>query len=119
MVRILAGAQEARASRAVSASSSSTRSTQSDAPQTLGQGADGSTPLRLDDPRTSSIGRGARNRRAISCSRRRTSREKLFDARQTSQVGINGYQMNMMRLFGFMFPGGWAGGGLALDRSSW
>ena len=88
--------------------------------QTLGQGAPtGSTPLRLDDPQDLlHFGPwGARNPSGDLVLETRMWREKLFDARQTPQIGINGFQMNIMRLFNFMFPGGMGGGGgLALNQ---
>jgi hypothetical protein len=47
----------------------------------------------------------------------RAWRDKLFADRETPQIGINGFQWNIMRLFNFMFPGGMGmGGGLALNQ---
>ena len=88
--------------------------------QTLGQGAPtGSTPLSLDDPQELlHFGPwGARNPSGDLVLETRLWREKLFAARETPQIGINGFQANIMRLYNFMFPGGMGmGGGLALNQ---
>jgi cell division protease FtsH len=48
----------------------------------------------------------------------RAWRDRLFAQRETPQVGVNGFQLNIMRLYNFMFPGGMGGmgGGLALNQ---
>jgi ATP-dependent Zn protease len=88
--------------------------------QTLGQGAPtGSTPLHLDDPQDIlHYGPwGARNPSGDLVLETRVWREKLFADRHTPQVGVNGFQLNIMRLYNFMFPGGMGmGGGLALNQ---
>ena len=89
--------------------------------QTLGQGAPtGSTPLSpLDDPQDLlHFGPwGARNPSGDLVLESRAWREKLFAARETPQVGYSGFQLNIMRLYNFMFPGGMGmGGGLALNQ---
>ena len=88
--------------------------------QTLGQGAPtGSTPLQLDDPQELlHFGPwGARNPSGDMVLETRVWRDKVFAARETPQIGINGFQANIMRLFNFMFPGGMGmGGGLALNQ---
>jgi cell division protease FtsH len=89
--------------------------------QTLGQGGmpTGSTPLQLDDPQhLLHFGQwGARNPSGDLVLETRLWREKLFDARHTPQIGINGFQLNVMRIMNFMFPGGMGGGGgLALNQ---
>jgi hypothetical protein len=88
--------------------------------QTLGQGMPtGSTPLQLDDPQELlHFGTwGARNPSGDLVLETRLWREKVFAARETPQIGINGFQANIMRLYNFMFPGGMGmGGGLALNQ---
>jgi ATP-dependent Zn protease len=89
---------------------------------TLGQGGmpTGSTPLSLADPQDLlHFGPwGARNPSGDLVLETRMWREKLFDARHTPQIGINGFQANVMRIMNFMFPGGMGGmgGGLALNQ---
>ena len=47
----------------------------------------------------------------------RAWREKLFASRETPTVGPSGFAANMMRFYGFMFPGGMGGmGGMALNQ---
>jgi len=92
--------------------------------QSLGQGGGmptGSTPLGLDDPQDLlHFGPwGARNPSGDLVLETRMWREKLFDARHTPRIGINGFQANVMRIMNFMFPGGMGGmggGGLALNQ---
>jgi ATP-dependent Zn protease len=91
--------------------------------QTLGQGGapTGSIPLQLDDPQDIlHFGPwGARNPSGDLVLETRVWRDKLFAARETPQIGINGFQANIMRLMNFMFPGGMGGmggGGLALNQ---
>jgi ATP-dependent Zn protease len=90
--------------------------------QTLGQGGmpTGATPLPLDDPQhLLHFGPwGARNLSGDLVLETRQWREKLFADRYTPQLGINGFQANIMRLYNFMFPGGMGGmgGGLALNQ---
>ncbi len=88
--------------------------------QTLGQGSPtGSQPLHLDDPQDLlHFGPwGARNPSGDLVLETRVWREKLFADRYTPQIGINGFQANIMRLYNFMFPGGMGmGGGLALNQ---
>jgi ATP-dependent Zn protease len=90
--------------------------------QTLGQGGmpTGSIPLQLDDPQDLlHYGPwGARNPSGDLVLETRVWREKLFAARETPQIGFNGFQANVMRLYNFMFPGGMGGmgGGLALNQ---
>ena len=88
--------------------------------QTLGQGLPtGSAPLYQDDPQELlHFGQwGARNPSGDLVLETRLWREKLFAARETPQIGINGFQANIMRLYNFMFPGGMGmGGGLALNQ---
>jgi hypothetical protein len=88
--------------------------------QTLGQGAPtGSTPLQFDDPQNLlHFGPwGARNPSGDLVLETRVWRDKLFADRESPQVGITGFQANIMRLLNFMFPGGMGmGGGLALNQ---
>ena len=47
----------------------------------------------------------------------RAWRDKLFASRETVTVGPSGFAANMMRFYGFMFPGGMGGGGgMALNQ---
>ena len=47
----------------------------------------------------------------------RAWRDKLFASRETPAVGPSGFAANMMRFYGFMFPGGMGGmGGMALNQ---
>ncbi len=47
----------------------------------------------------------------------RAWRDKLFANRETPAVGPSGFAVNMMRFYGFMFPGGgMGGGGMALNQ---
>ena len=47
----------------------------------------------------------------------RAWRDKLFTSRETPAVGPSGFAANMMRFYGFMFPGGMGGmGGMALNQ---
>ncbi|HEY7730142.1 MAG TPA: AAA family ATPase [Gaiellaceae bacterium] len=89
--------------------------------QMLGQGMPGgSTPLQPDDPQELlHFGPwGSRNPSGDLVLETRVWREKLFAGRETPQLGVNGFQLNIMRLYNFMFPGGMGGmgGGLALNQ---
>jgi ATP-dependent Zn protease len=47
----------------------------------------------------------------------RAWRDKLFTSRETPTVGPSGFAANLMRFYGFMFPGGMGGmGGMALNQ---
>ena len=47
----------------------------------------------------------------------RAWRDKLFASREVPTVGPSGFAANMMRFYGFMFPGGMGGmGGMALNQ---
>jgi ATP-dependent Zn protease len=47
----------------------------------------------------------------------RAWRDKLFANRETPAIGPSGFAANMMRFYGFMFPGGgMGGGGMALNQ---
>jgi cell division protease FtsH len=47
----------------------------------------------------------------------RAWRDKLFTSRETPTFGPSGFAANMMRFYGFMFPGGMGGmGGMALNQ---
>ncbi len=47
----------------------------------------------------------------------RAWRDKLFATRETPTVGYSGFAANLMRFYGFMFPGGMGGGGgMALNQ---
>ena len=91
--------------------------------QTLGQGQPGTaaTPLAAADPQELLFFGpwGSRSMSGDLVLETRVWREQLFAARETPNVGMNGFQMNVMRLFNFMFPGGMGGmggGGLALNQ---
>jgi ATP-dependent Zn protease len=45
-------------------------------------------------------------------------RDRLFDSRETPTFGPSGFSANLMRFYGFMFPGGMGGGmgGMALNQ---
>ena len=44
-------------------------------------------------------------------------RDKLFASRETPTIGPSGFAANLMRFYGFMFPGGMGGmGGMALNQ---
>ncbi len=89
--------------------------------QTLGGGQPGgSTPLAQHELQEHlHFGPwGAQNPSGDLVLETRVWRDKLFANRETPQIGINGFQANIMRLYNFMFPGGMGGmgGGLALNQ---
>jgi len=89
--------------------------------QTLGGGQPGgSTPLAQHELQEHlHFGPwGAQNPSGDLVLETRVWRDKLFANRETPQIGINGFQANIMRLLNFMFPGGMGGGGggLALNQ---
>jgi ATP-dependent Zn protease len=90
--------------------------------QMLGQGAPGTsaTPLQSADAQELLFFGpwGSRTSSGYLVLETRAWRDHLFSGRETPTVGVNGFQMNVMRLFNFMFPGGMGGmgGGLALNQ---
>ncbi|MBM3678332.1 MAG: AAA family ATPase [Actinobacteria bacterium] len=92
--------------------------------QSLGQGAPGFDPVtnaapldRLDLHEHLFYGPwGALNPSGDLILETRDWRDRLFAARHTPTTGVNSFQMGLMRIYNFMFPGGMGMGSLALNQ---